>query len=151
MLISASPNTIHCARYFPAPPPCAMPKLVPQQCQKFFRPTAGPNRGPPSGVCGIAPLTKRRRPTSPKIGIRSIARSSHGAMRSRSSGNNSLVESHSGFPPRGAHASARPVFSYTPISPLFCSCRKYPDTWGQRMTGISSSRSLNAGIGSVTT
>ena len=83
-----------------------MPIDAPQHCQKFRNPAAGPSRGFASGVCGMAPHTMRLMPASRHIGIRSRARSTYGASRSRFASNSSFSASHSGQPPRWVQHSA---------------------------------------------
>ena len=81
MEMSAAPCTIHCARYLPAPGPQAMPTCEPQHSQKFRSPE-GPSSMLPSGGWVMAPCTIRLMPSSAKTGMRSMAFSSHGMMRS---------------------------------------------------------------------
>ena len=87
-----------------------MPKDEPQQNQKLRRPATGPNKGAPSGLWEMAPLTMRLMPAASTAGIRSIARPSQGISLSRSSWNSSLSDCQAGNP-SGGQASTWPDFS----------------------------------------
>ena len=90
--------------YLPAPPPWAIPKLVPQNIQKFFNPGAGPARKLPSGTWVIGPHIVFFIPTSSNKGILFIPFTKLSSILSNSGSNNSMSNRQS-IPSR-AHALA---------------------------------------------